>query len=62
MTPPESGYDSDSLSQTEREHRRALEYAEPDEPNALGEQIQEANVSIPNVPIPRSSDGQVSVS
>ena len=58
-TPAESGYDSDSLSQTERERRQALEYAEPDEPGSVVPQVQEVDVHIPNIPFPRSSDGQV---
>lgn len=58
-TPAESGYESDNLSQAERERRRALEYAEPDEPGGVANPPpQEFNVNIPNIPIPRSSDGQ----
>lgn len=58
-TPAESGYDSDELSQTEKERRRALEYMENDEPAQVVQEIQEANVSIPNIPVPRTSDGDV---
>lgn len=59
-TPAGSGYDSDDLSQTEKDHRRALEYMEDDEPApVVVAPIQEARVSIPNVPIPRTSDGDV---
>jgi RNA polymerase-associated protein LEO1 len=36
-----------------------LEYEEEDEPNALIEHRLEASVSIPNIPLPKSSDGQV---
>ncbi|KAI6149762.1 Leo1-like protein-domain-containing protein [Pisolithus tinctorius] len=55
----ESGYESDNLSQAERERRRALEYAEPEEPGGVAAPpAQEFNVNIPNIPIPRSSDGQ----
>lgn len=60
-TPAESGYDSDELSQTEKERRRALEYMENDEPAPVVQEIQEANVSIPNIPIPRTSDGDVKI-
>ncbi|KAG8220888.1 Leo1-like protein-domain-containing protein [Butyriboletus roseoflavus] len=56
-TPAESGYDSDELSQTEKDRRRELEYMENDEPAQVVHEIQEANVSIPNIPIPRTSDG-----
>lgn len=58
-TPAESGYDSDDLSQSEKERRRTLEYPENDEPAAVVPGDQEANVSIPNIPIPRTSDGDV---
>ncbi|KAG9312926.1 Leo1-like protein-domain-containing protein [Chiua virens] len=56
-TPVESGYDSDELSQREKDHRNALEYHENEEPPAVVRQLQEANVSIPNIPMPRTSDG-----
>ncbi|KAF9221387.1 hypothetical protein BS17DRAFT_785306 [Gyrodon lividus] len=56
-TPVESGYDSDELSQTEKERRRVLEYMEPEEPAPMVPQVQEANVPIPNIPVPRTSDG-----
>lgn len=37
-----------------------MEYPEQDEdPNALLEQHTEANAAIPNIPVPKSSDGQV---
>lgn len=58
-TPAESGYDSDELSQTEKDRRRALEYTETDEPVPVVPEIQEVNVSIPNIAIPRTSDGDV---
>ncbi|KAH0836604.1 Leo1-like protein-domain-containing protein [Lanmaoa asiatica] len=58
-TPAGSGYDSDELSQTEKERRRALEYMENDEPAPVVDGIQEADVSIPNIPTPRTSDGDV---
>ena len=59
VTPAESGFESDDLSQTEKEHRRAMEYLEPEEPGVVVEQVREASVPIPNIPVPRSSDGQV---
>ncbi|KAG6330979.1 hypothetical protein ID866_8109 [Astraeus odoratus] len=57
-TPAESGYDSDALSHEERERRRALEYAEPEEPGPVVQQVQEVDVNIPNIPTPRSCDDQ----
>lgn len=57
ITPAESGFESDDLSQTEKEHRQALEYLEPEEPGIVLEQVREADVRIPNIPVPKSSDG-----
>jgi RNA polymerase-associated protein LEO1 len=36
-----------------------MEYPEPEEPGIVVEQVREANVLIPNIPVPRSSDGEV---
>lgn len=37
-----------------------MEYGEEDEaPGMVVEQVQEADVAIPNIPTPRSSDGSV---
>jgi len=63
----ESGYSSpvsaphpdDGLSSQDRKRRQALEYEEEEEPNALIEHRLEASVSIPNIPLPKSSGGQV---
>ncbi|KAG1750047.1 Leo1-like protein-domain-containing protein [Suillus occidentalis] len=55
--PAESGFESDDLSQTEKEHRQALEYLEPEEPGIVLEEVREADVRIPNIPVPKSSDG-----
>jgi RNA polymerase-associated protein LEO1 len=48
----------DGLSSPDRKRREALEYEEDDEPNPLIEHRLEASVSIPNIPLPKSSDGQ----
>ncbi|KAH9967287.1 Leo1-like protein-domain-containing protein [Russula dissimulans] len=48
----------DGLSSPDRKRRQALEYEEEDEPNPLIEHRLEASVSIPNIPLPKSSDGQ----
>ncbi|TBU43989.1 Leo1-like protein-domain-containing protein [Dichomitus squalens] len=45
------------LSSPERRHREQLEYAEDDEPEPVIEHRLEADVAIPNIPVPRSSDG-----
>lgn len=57
VTPAESGFESDDISQTEKEHRQALEYLEPEEPGVVVEEVREADVRIPNIPVPKSSDG-----
>jgi hypothetical protein len=36
-----------------------MEYLEPEEPGVVVEQVREANVPIPNIPVPTSSDGEV---
>jgi hypothetical protein len=64
---PESSYSSpispppadDGLSSPDRKRRQALEYEEDEEPNPIIEHRLEASVSIPNIPLPKSSDGQV---
>ncbi|KAI0320889.1 Leo1-like protein-domain-containing protein [Amylostereum chailletii] len=56
LTPPPA--DLDGLSPADRERRQALEYEEDDEPNPVIEERLEAAVAIPNVPVPKSSDGQ----
>ena len=61
ITSPEpSGQDSDRLPSPERERRQALEYEEDDVPGQVAMIVQEANVAFPNIPVPRSSDGEVS--
>jgi RNA polymerase-associated protein LEO1 len=48
------------LSSPERNQRRELEYEEEDQPEPVFEQILEAAVEIPNIPLPKSTDGDVS--
>lgn len=36
-----------------------MEYAEEDEPEPMVEQVLEATAAIPNIPVPKSSDGNV---
>lgn len=51
----------DGISSPERKHREALEYAEDDEPEqVVEEEVLEASAQIPNIPVPRTSDGNVS--
>jgi RNA polymerase-associated protein LEO1 len=51
---------SERLLTPEAEHRRAMEYSEGDEPSNIIHTVQEADVPIPNIPLPHSSDGAVS--
>ncbi|KAL0953515.1 hypothetical protein HGRIS_004739 [Hohenbuehelia grisea] len=53
-----SAPDSERLATPEREHRRALEYEEDDIPGELAVEVKEANVAFPNIPVPKSSDGE----
>jgi len=61
------GGQADAISDAEQRHREAMEYAEEDEPDqdashALLEQRTEATALLPNIPSPKSSDGQVCTS
>jgi hypothetical protein len=53
-----AGTPSSSRSE-ERQLREHLEYEEPEEPADVIHEVTEANVSIPNLPVPKSSDGDV---
>jgi len=61
VSPTASGLESDRLPTPEREHRQALEYEEDEAPLDTSEVVKEADVSFPNLPIPKSSDGNVSL-
>lgn len=56
-----SGHDSERLPSPERERRRALEYEEEEIPAEMAVEVKEAQVAFPNIPLPRSSDGEASV-
>jgi hypothetical protein len=49
------------LPSQERERRQALEYEEDEIPPDTGEVVKEADVSFPNLPLPKSSDGNVRI-
>ena len=38
-----------------------MEYGEDDEPDPVVEEVLEASAQIPNIPVPRSADGSVSL-
>ncbi|TFK74927.1 hypothetical protein BDN72DRAFT_758543 [Pluteus cervinus] len=56
-SPVASAPESDRLPSPERERRQALEYEEDDAPPEMAVETKEAEVSFPNIPVPRSSDG-----
>jgi RNA polymerase-associated protein LEO1 len=57
---PVSSEHVDGISSPERKHREAMEYAEDDEPEQIvEEEVLEASAQIPNIPVPRSTDGNV---
>ena len=49
----------EQLSEAELEHRKQMEYNEDDENEPEEIHLREAAVSIPNIPKPHSSDGDV---
>jgi hypothetical protein len=51
---------ADRLPSPERERRHALEYEEEEAPQEIAVEVKEAEVSFPNIPVPKSSDGDVS--
>ncbi|KAH6915846.1 Leo1-like protein-domain-containing protein [Coprinopsis sp. MPI-PUGE-AT-0042] len=58
QSPTTSQQDSERLASPERERRQALEYGEDDAQAAdVAYEVTEAEVSFPNIPVPRSSDG-----
>jgi len=61
-SPTTSGPDSERLPSPERERRQALEYEEEDAPPEISVEVKEAHVAFPNLPVPKSSDGNVSPS
>lgn len=58
-SPTASGPDSERLPSPERERRQALEYEEEDAPPEISVEVKEAHVTFPNLPVPKSSDGNV---
>ena len=60
ISPGFSAEASDRVSTPEREHRKALEYGEDDEPGGVELEAKEVALELPNIPMPRSSDGNVS--
>ncbi|KAJ7050515.1 Leo1-like protein-domain-containing protein [Mycena amicta] len=47
----------DNLPTPERERRRAQEYGEDDQPQEITVEVREALVEFPNIPVPKSSNG-----
>ncbi|KDQ19190.1 hypothetical protein BOTBODRAFT_154157 [Botryobasidium botryosum FD-172 SS1] len=56
-TPSLPASEVDGISSPERRRRKALEYEEEEEPPEAQEQVIEATVPIPNLPVPKTADG-----
>ncbi|KAF8075064.1 RNA polymerase II-associated protein [Lyophyllum atratum] len=56
-SPSASAPDSERLPSPERERRQALEYEEEEIPPEIAVEVKEAEVSFPNLPVPKGSDG-----
>lgn len=59
-TPSLPGSDPDGLTAIERRKRKAMEYEEDDAAEADTVQLQEQVMHVPNLPLPKPSDGNVS--
>ncbi|KAI0084462.1 Leo1-like protein-domain-containing protein [Irpex rosettiformis] len=59
VTTPGSSEHADGISSPERKHRAEMEYGEDDEPDPVVEEVLEASAQIPNIPVPRSTDGSL---
>ncbi|KAG8699233.1 hypothetical protein FRC08_005425 [Ceratobasidium sp. 394] len=57
-TPSMRGSDGDGLTESERKHRKAMEYEEEEGEPEVPQVMREAEVNIPKLPLPTSSDGQ----
>ncbi|QRV88597.1 RNA polymerase-associated protein LEO1 [Ceratobasidium sp. AG-Ba] len=57
-TPSLRESDGDGLTEAERKHRKAMEYEEEEGEEAIPQVVREAEVNIPKLPLPTSSDGQ----
>ena len=58
---PASSEHAEHLPEHERRHREEMEYAEPEDSEPVVEHVVEANAAIPNIPVPKSSDGNASI-
>lgn len=50
---------SEAFSASELKHRKDMEYEEDDNQEANVQEVKHAILSIPNIPLPRGSDGKV---
>ncbi|KAG9122232.1 hypothetical protein FRC07_001482 [Ceratobasidium sp. 392] len=57
-TPSLRGSDGDGLTESERKHRKAMEYEEEEGEPEPPQVMREAEVNIPKLPLPTSSDNQ----
>lgn len=58
-TPSLRGSDADGLTEAERKHRKAMEYEEEEGEMEPPTVLREAEVNIPKLPLPTSSDQKV---
>lgn len=58
-SPARSAQGSDRVQSPEQQHRKAMEYEEDEEPGSIL-QITEVDVTLPNIPVPKSSNEDVS--
>lgn len=61
-TPSARGSDGDELTEAERKHRKAMEYEEEEGEPVEPQFLREAEINIPKLPLPTSSDNQVGTS
>jgi RNA polymerase-associated protein LEO1 len=60
-SPTADGPELERAPSPDAERRQALEYEEEDIPPEIAVEVKEAHVKFPNLPVPKSSDGNVSL-
>jgi hypothetical protein len=60
-TPSLRGSEADGLTEAERKYRKAMEYEEEEAEQAEPQVLREAEINIPKLPLPTSSDNQASI-
>jgi hypothetical protein len=57
--PSQNGSEGDGLTEAERKHRKNMEYEEDEGEHAEPQILREAEINIPKLPLPTSSENQV---